>query len=147
MTDFFFFLSANPGTNLLLFFSPLPNPTPLNSSDLGLDGYERACPTTWPRHMVAWQRSKGCVSKNICAEVAQSVGVERGGWVFELTWDHALEFVREREPPRYKYINTVYVNVADLRWTCILCITAAELLAVGCNTVLSICQYCVVSHR
>lgn len=62
---FFFFLFCQPTLEQICCCSSLrlPNPTPLNSSDLGLDGYQRACPTTWPRHVVAWQRSKGCVSK------------------------------------------------------------------------------------
>ncbi len=41
-----------------LSFSPPPLMNSADPGGLDPDGYQRACPKTWPRHMVAWQGSK-----------------------------------------------------------------------------------------
>ena len=50
-------LPARAGTDFLLFLSP-PFRELCWPGDLDADGYQCACPKTWPRHMVAWQGSK-----------------------------------------------------------------------------------------
>lgn len=43
------------------------------------DAYQHACPTTWPRHIVAWQGAKVESLKRNCAKAAPADGSALGG--------------------------------------------------------------------
>lgn len=59
------------------------------------DAYQHACPTTWPRHMVAWQGAKVESLKRNCAKAAQAsadaAAWGRTRWRIQFNLDHALE--------------------------------------------------------
>lgn len=62
---------------------------------LNPDAYQHACPTTWPRHMVAWQGAKVESLKRNCAKAAQA-SADAAAWGrtrqrIQFNLDRALE--------------------------------------------------------